>query len=727
MKRGTIEPHKMFKLYKGLYDQRASGWLHLNHRSGARKIYIDRGYPAFALSAVANEKLFPRLIREGICSSSETATLEQKAVESDALIEEVLLRESVISEARLRQVYVDITSESVWRSLSWRDGEFGWIAGEDQMAYMTPVEVITLLGIAGQVVLSEPEVLGVLRQVSEQALLLSKLDPASRGAISELIGEERARQLTHGAQLSALGLDPLNTQDTSVIQIRDAICGLLLSGFFTLTEVNASSTSQRAGVESSSTAPIAASTALPPMTPPPMTPPSARSNSVSPPGAVASPQSLPKPSRVHTPRAPVAPPPSFVDDRAMVKPKSPSKTTGSYSVVSEKQASSSSTVSSSVDRGAQKDRRIIKPPENWRQFSIGKRNTPAPAPPAPAPPAPAPPAPAPPAPAPPAPAPPAPAPPAPAPPAPAPPAPAPPAPAPLAPAPPAPAPPAPAPPAVGRGVTQQTTTKQKKQAPVKIQAKVERFLDVYERRASLNHYELLNVESNVDQDALKKVFKKLVAELHIDRFLRFDFSEDILESLKQLFIEYNKAYQVLSHPDQRQEYDLEIQQTHSSGSDAHGGGAANQKRDLAQLLQAEQLTKEAVNFVKSGKLDLAEEKVEVSLSINADDPLTESVKIYIDGVKAKSKGASVAVLRQYIDRLEALTITYETREEPYLYLSVLYGYCEEYKRGIKAAERALEINPHFGEASSQLRHLQRLDPQSKTEKTARKSGLFRRR
>ena len=117
----------------------------------------------------------------------------------------------------------------------------------------------------------------------------------------------------------------------------------------------------------------------------------------------------------------------------------------------------------------------------------------------------------------------------------------------------------------------------------------------------------------------------------------------------------------------------------------------------------------------------------MSLSINADDPLTESVKIYIDGVKAKSKGASVAVLRQYIDRLEALTITYETREEPYLYLSVLYGYCEEYKRGIKAAERALEINPHFGEASSQLRHLQRSDPQPKTEKTARKSGLFRRR
>ena len=91
MKRGTIEPHKLFKLYKGLYDQKASGWLHLNHSSGARKIYIHEGCPAKAVSTLAPEKLFPRLVREGICSTNEAVNLERKTYESGELPEQILL------------------------------------------------------------------------------------------------------------------------------------------------------------------------------------------------------------------------------------------------------------------------------------------------------------------------------------------------------------------------------------------------------------------------------------------------------------------------------------------------------------------------------------------------------------------------------------------------------------------------------------------------------------
>lgn len=70
-------------------------------------------------------------------------------------------------------------------------------------------------------------------------------------------------------------------------------------------------------------------------------------------------------------------------------------------------------------------------------------------------------------------------------------------------------------------------------------------------------------------------------------------------------------------------------------------------------------------------------------------------------------------------------MTYENREEPFFYLGVLYGYCEEYKRGIKAIEKALELNPHFAEANSQLRYLQRLG-QTEAEKPTRKGGFFKR-
>ena len=261
----------------------------------------------------------------------------------------------------------------------------------------------------------------------------------------------------------------------------------------------------------------------------------------------------------------------------------------------------------------------------------------------------------------------------------------------------------------------------KKPAPPKIQVKVDRFLELYRQRSELNHYELLGISEETEADEIRQVFKKLAGELHIDRFLRFDFTEETLESLKQLFIEFNKAYQVLSDPEQRQEYDLERQLV----VDGDAKQVANTaKRDLGQLLQAEQLVREAINFVKMGKTDLAEERVNEALSINSEDPLGESVQIYISGIRAKAKGASKAALRPFIDRLEALTNTYDSREEPFLYLSVLYGYCDEYSRGLKAIEKALEINPHFAEANSQKRHLQRHD-QSKPTSSSKPKKLSR--
>ena len=260
--------------------------------------------------------------------------------------------------------------------------------------------------------------------------------------------------------------------------------------------------------------------------------------------------------------------------------------------------------------------------------------------------------------------------------------------------------------------------------------KVDQFLDLYEKRTELTHYEILGVEENADVETVRKVFKKLAGELHIDRFLRFDFDESTLEKLKQLFITFNKAYQVLIDPMQRQEYDLERQLRGSDGEDSRGN-ASSKKRDLGQLLQAEQLVRESIQFIKVGKVDLAEQRVSDAIAINSDDPLAESVQIYIDGIRSKTKGASLAVLRQYIDRLEALTMIYDSREEPFLYLSILYGYCEEYARGLKAVEKSLEINPHFAEANSQIRHLQRL-AQSKTKnkesgKSQKSGGFFRRR
>ena len=107
MKRGTIEPHKLFKLYKGLYEQRSSGWLHLNHKSGRRKLYFERGCPSLAVSRAPQEQILGRLIQEGICSTSEIAEVEQRSREEETPPEALLVQMRMISEPRLEQALVD--------------------------------------------------------------------------------------------------------------------------------------------------------------------------------------------------------------------------------------------------------------------------------------------------------------------------------------------------------------------------------------------------------------------------------------------------------------------------------------------------------------------------------------------------------------------------------------------------------------------------------------------
>ena len=163
----------------------------------------------------------------------------------------------------------------------------------------------------------------------------------------------------------------------------------------------------------------------------------------------------------------------------------------------------------------------------------------------------------------------------------------------------------------------------------------------------MTHYELLAVDPNISEADLKKTFKKLAGALHIDRFLRFDIPEDTLEILKQLFIAINRAYQVLVDPEQRNEYNLELEQ-------GLEGNESNQP-DLESILHAEQLTRDAVKLLQQGHIDRAAEKIQKAQPIIPDNVLVEAIHIYTSAMKLKAKSASALVIRQHAERLDVLT------------------------------------------------------------------------
>src|SRR5574344_502373 len=79
-----------------------------------------------------------------------------------------------------------------------------------------------------------------------------------------------------------------------------------------------------------------------------------------------------------------------------------------------------------------------------------------------------------------------------------------------------------------------------------------------------DYYEVLGVAKTASDDELKKAFRKLARKYHPD------VNRDIPKEAEVKFKEINEAYEVLSSPERRAQYD---QYGHAAFDGAQGGGA----------------------------------------------------------------------------------------------------------------------------------------------------------
>jgi DnaJ homolog subfamily A member 2 len=70
-----------------------------------------------------------------------------------------------------------------------------------------------------------------------------------------------------------------------------------------------------------------------------------------------------------------------------------------------------------------------------------------------------------------------------------------------------------------------------------------------------DHYEVLGVESDCDQSAIKKAYRHLAREYHPDKNKNRGFSDAKMSEIKDTYMKIHKAFEVLSDPDLRAEYD----------------------------------------------------------------------------------------------------------------------------------------------------------------------------
>lgn len=221
-------------------------------------------------------------------------------------------------------------------------------------------------------------------------------------------------------------------------------------------------------------------------------------------------------------------------------------------------------------------------------------------------------------------------------------------------------------------------------------------------REGRTHYEILGLDESADTAAVRKAFRGLARDFHVDKFMRYALPEGALQAVQQQFIAVNRANEVLANAAQRSEYDAELL-LRAQGMVISDTGAP----DLEKVFAAEKLVKQGIALLKNGKAKHALDRFNEALATTPADPLGLAGQAYAELLVVQVKAPSMMVQARAIRTLESVCADMEGRHEPFLYLGRAYRMVDDIAKATVALSKALKIEPHCAEAASELRHLKR--------------------
>jgi hypothetical protein len=251
------------------------------------------------------------------------------------------------------------------------------------------------------------------------------------------------------------------------------------------------------------------------------------------------------------------------------------------------------------------------------------------------------------------------------------------------------------------------------QMPTKVRASFKRALELADGLGKKTHYEVLGLERGASADEVRKGFRALARDFHVDRFARYKPNPEDTKRIQQVFMAINTAHEILTDDSQRKEYDLSLEMADKGVTVKSQGGGA----DVAAVFRAEQLVREALKALNHN-VDAAHEKFERALAVTPNDVLGNAGHAYAEFLIGQRSGASPDGPRK---RLEAIVAEHDHYDLPCLYLGIIYRNLDDTKRAIQCFNMALRANERCAEARSELRLLQKRNEEKP------KRGLFGRR
>lgn len=149
----------------------------------------------------------------------------------------------------------------------------------------------------------------------------------------------------------------------------------------------------------------------------------------------------------------------------------------------------------------------------------------------------------------------------------------------------------------------------------------------------LNHYQILKVSPIASEDEIREAFHREAVQFHPDQYLSQN-NQKLQELSKKIYARVTEAYEVLSDPEKRSEYDLE-QSGNVEPVDEDAITSVRRKPDWAAKSPGDKFYKLAEKAYQGGDLRSALMNIQIAIGADSDNSRFLNFKDRVEAQLAK--------------------------------------------------------------------------------------------
>lgn len=209
--------------------------------------------------------------------------------------------------------------------------------------------------------------------------------------------------------------------------------------------------------------------------------------------------------------------------------------------------------------------------------------------------------------------------------------------------------------------------------------------EAFQKSQGLTHYQVLGVDQKATADEIRKKYFDLAKKWHTDAYAKIDIGDEAKAQLEALFAQIAEAFNTLSDPQKRADYDAIMERK-----------AKGLPTDVGEIMRAEQLFKRGDSMLTRGQYEGALKDLAEAKTINPGEAefwAAYGLALYFAEQKASE---AIAAVQKAIEIRPQLARSYEA-------LGRIYKGENDEKKAKLYLNKCLELDPKNVNAQRELR------------------------